>query len=294
MKKIAAIHDLSGYGRASLTVAIPILSYMGYQVCPLPTAILSAHSEYKDFRSFDLTDQMQGIIDHWKELDLHFDALYSGYLASEKQMNIVSGFFDDFSQDDNFILVDPVLGDHGKLYPGMDTGMITGMRELCKKANVITPNLTEAAFLLDTAPSPHTPPAEAIEWCKALSKLGPEYVIITSAPSGNEKKFMIICCISTIFNIIANAFIIPLFGANGYVAASYPGTGDAFASVITGCLLNGDSLPEAIERAVHFINMGIKATFGYTHNPLDGMNQEKVLHYLNESLPYFTYELLPG
>ena len=149
MKKIAAIHDLSGYGRASLTVAIPILSYMGYQVCPLPTAILSAHSEYKDFRSFDLTDQMQGIIDHWKELDLHFDALYSGYLASEKQMNIVSGFFDDFSQDDNFILVDPVLGDHGKLYPGMDTGMITGMRELCKKANVITPNLTEAAFLLD-------------------------------------------------------------------------------------------------------------------------------------------------
>ena len=157
MKKIAAIHDLSGYGRASLTVAIPILSYMGYQVCPLPTAILSAHSEYKDFRSFDLTDQMQGIIDHWKELDLHFDALYSGYLASEKQMNIVSGFFDDFSRDDNFILVDPVLGDHGKLYPGMDTGMITGMRELCKKANVITPNLTEAAFLLDTAPSPHTP-----------------------------------------------------------------------------------------------------------------------------------------
>ena len=183
MKKIAAIHDLSGYGRASLTVAIPILSYMGYQVCPLPTAILSAHSEYKDFRSFDLTDQMQGIIDHWKELDLHFDALYSGYLASEKQMNIVSGFFDDFSQDDNFILVDPVLGDHGKLYPGMDTGMITGMRELCKKANVITPNLTEAAFLLDTAPSPHTPPAEAIEWCKALSKLGPENIPVI--PSGS-------------------------------------------------------------------------------------------------------------
>lgn len=82
--------------------------------------------------------------------------------------------------------------------------------------------------------------------------------------------------------------------SSDYVAASYPGTGDAFASVITGCLLNGDSLPEAIERAVHFINMGIKATFGYTHNPLDGMNQEKVLHYLNESLPYFTYELLPG
>ena len=201
-------------------------------------------------------------------------------------MNMVSGFFDDFSQDDNFILVDPVLGDHGKLYPGMDTGMITGMRELCKKANVITPNLTEAAFLLDTAPSPHTPPAEAIEWCKALSKLGPEYVIITSAPSGNEKK---------VATLAYNKNDERLWRVSSdYVAASYPGTGDAFASVITGCLLNGDSLPEAIERAVHFINMGIKATFGYTHNPLDGMNQEKVLHYLNESLPYFTHELLPG
>ena len=155
--------------------------------------------------------------------------------------------------------------------------MITGMRELCKKANVITPNLTEAAFLLDTAPSPHTPPAEAIEWCKALNKLGTEYVIIILAPSGNEKK---------VATLAYNKNDERLWRVSSdYVAASYPGTGDAFASVITGCLLNGDSLPEAIERAVHFINMGIKATFGYAHNPLDGMNQEKVLHYLNESLP---------
>ena len=148
MKKIAAIHDLSSYGRASLTVAIPILSYMGYQVCPLPTAILSAHSEYKNFRSFDLTDQMQGIIDHWKELHLHFDALYSGYLASVRQMDIVSRFFEDFGNRENFILVDPVLGDHNQLYPGMNPEMIEGMRKLCTKAKVITPNLTEAAFLL--------------------------------------------------------------------------------------------------------------------------------------------------
>ncbi len=285
MKKIAAIHDLSGYGRASLTVAIPILSYMGYQVCPLPTAILSAHSEYKNFRSYDLTAQMQGIIDHWKELALHFDALYSGYLASEEQINIVSRFFDDFSQTDNFILVDPVLGDHGQLYPGMDVRMIASMRELCKKANVITPNLTEAAFLLGESPTPLPSPAETIRWCKALSESGPEYVIITSAPSGNGKK------IATIAHNRNDGRTWRV--CSDYIAASYPGTGDAFASVITGSLLNGDSLPEALERAVHFINMGIKATFGYDHNPLDGMNQEKVLHYLNESLPYFTYELIP-
>lgn len=286
MKKIAAIHDLSGYGRASLTVAIPILSYMGYQVCPLPTAILSAHSEYKNFRSFDLTNQMQGIIEHWKELNLHFDALYSGYLASERQIHIVSDFFDYFGQTDNFILVDPVLGDHGQLYPGMNPSMVEAMRKLCSKAKVITPNLTEAAFLLNRQPGQAKSCEDAVCWCRALSELGPDYVIITSAPSGNERK------IATIAHNKKDGRTWRV--SSDYISATYPGTGDAFASVITGCLLNGDSLPEALDRAVHFINMGIKATFGYNHNPLDGMNQEKVLHYLNESLPYFTYELLPA
>lgn len=283
MKKIAAIHDLSGYGRASLTVAIPILSYMGYQVCPLPTAILSAHSEYPDFRSFDLTDQMQPIIDHWKELGLHFDALYSGYLASGRQMEIVERFFNDFKTPDNFILVDPVLGDHGQLYPGMDDEMVKGMRQLCAQAKVITPNLTEAAFLSGHSYRQNLTPEEAFGWCRELSQLGPEYCIITSAPPAEKNK--------NIATIAYNKTDGRMWRVcSDYVPASYPGTGDAFASVITGCLLNGDSLPEAIERAVHFINMGIKATFGYDHKPLDGMNQEKVLHYLVEPLPYFTYE----
>lgn len=285
MKKIAAIQDLSGYGRASLTVAIPILSYMGYQVCPLPTAILSAHSEYKDFRSFDLTDQMQPIVAHWKELGLHFDALYSGYLASGRQLGIVEDFFRDFATNDNFILVDPVLGDHGKLYPGLGTDMVEGMLRLCKMAKVITPNLTEAALLLGKETGRCITGSEAADWCVELGSIGPQYCIITSAPvdeapgriatlayNRNDGRLWRVC--------------------SDFLPASYPGTGDAFASVITGSLLHGDSLPEAIERAVHFINMGIKATFGGDHDPLDGMNQEKVLHYLAESLPYFTYELI--
>ncbi len=283
MKKIAAIHDLSGYGRASLTVAIPILSYMGYQVCPLPTAILSAHSEYENFRCFDLTDQMQPIIEHWKELDIHFNALYSGYLASFRQMEIVSQFFNDFKTPHNFILVDPVLGDHGQLYTGLDEQMIQGMRKLCSQAKVITPNLTEAALLLNKPYRHDLQPEEVFEWCKELSLLGPEYCIITSAPSASKEK--------SITTIAYNKTDQRMWQVSSdYIPTSYPGTGDAFASVITGCLLNGDSLPEAIERAVHFINMGIKATYGYTHNPLDGMDQEKVLHYLKEPLPYFTYE----
>ena len=284
MKKIAAIQDLSGYGRASLTVAIPILSYMGFQVCPLPTAILSAHSEYRNFRSFDLTDQMQPIIDHWKELNLHFDALYSGYLASTRQMDIVEHFFKDFGHQQNFILVDPVLGDHLQLYPGMNQDMVKGMRKLCSHAKVITPNLTEAAFLLGEELTPQTDLKTASQWCRKLSELGPEYCIITSAPSGNQKNVATLA-----YNRTDNRL---WQVCSDYVPATYPGTGDAFASVVTGCLLNEDSLPEAIDRAVHFINMGIKATFGHDHNPLDGMNQEKVLCYLQEPLPYFTYELL--
>ena len=117
MKKIAAIHDLSGYGRASPDSRHPHSFLYGVSGLPLPHGYFIRHSEYKDFRSFDLTDQMQGIIDHWKELDLHFDALYSGYLH-RKNNEYRIGFFDDFSQDDNFILVDPVLGDHGNSIRG--------------------------------------------------------------------------------------------------------------------------------------------------------------------------------
>lgn len=284
MKKVAAIHDLSGYGRASLTVAIPVLSNMGYQVCPLPTAILSAHSEYQGFRSLDLTGFMGEIIEHWKQLGLQFDAIYSGYLASTRQMNIVSGFFKEFKTPQNFILVDPVLGDHDQLYPGMDQNMVSGMRELCKQADIITPNLSEAGFLLNKKTTINISQQEAIEWCKELSLLGPKFIIITSAPSQDR---------GNVATLAYNREDNRLWKVDcDHIPASYPGTGDAFASVITGSILQGDSLPEAIDRAVHFINMGIKATFGYNQEPLDGMNQEKVLHYLKEPLPYYTYELI--
>ena len=158
------------------------------------------------------------------------------------------------------------------------------MRKLCSQAKVITPNLTEAAFLLGYNPRQEISVETAIQWSKQLSELGPEHVIITSAPGSNAENVATLA-----YNRLDQRTWRVLCD---YIPASYPGTGDAFASVITGCMLNGDSLPEALDRAVHFINMGIKATFGYAHNPLDGMNQEKVLHYLNEPLPYYKYELV--
>ena len=149
VKRVAAIHDLSGFGRASLTAIIPILSSMGVQVCPLPTAILSNHTGGFDTFSFvDFTDHMQDYIDHWKELKIDFDCIYSGFLGSERQIEIVSGFIDDFGTKDNMVVIDPVLGDNGNLYSTMDQGLVEGMKHLVTKADIITPNFTEVSLLL--------------------------------------------------------------------------------------------------------------------------------------------------
>ena len=151
VKKIAAVHDLSGAGRVSLTVVIPILSSMGFQVCPLPTAVLSSHTQYPHFSFLDLTDEMPRIISEWKQLGVQFDAIYTGYLGSPRQIQIVSGFIDDFRQSDSLVMIDPVLGDNGKLYTNFDEQMILEMRLMqyistrielgCQEAQIQVPHL---------------------------------------------------------------------------------------------------------------------------------------------------------
>lgn len=274
MIKIAAIHDISCFGRASLTVAIPILSYMGFQVCPLPTAILSSHTEYPNFRSIDLTDFMPEIIAHWKELNINFDAIYSGYLGSEKQVNIVSNFFDDFKTDKNFIIVDPVLGDNGKLYPGIKEEMILAMKKLCKKANIITPNLTEAALILGKSVDANISLEKVIRWAKELANLGPKNVIITSAPAITKNH---------IASISYNSEQDSCYIVEGkHINASYPGTGDAFASAVTACILKGERLEIAISKSVSFIQQAIMHTKLETDNTIDGIQQEKFMHILTD------------
>ena len=159
VKKVVAVHDLSGVGRVSLTVVIPILSSMGFQVCPLPTAVksrkensgywvLSSHTQYPEFSFLDLTDEMPKIISEWKKLEVQFDAFYTGYLGSPRQIHIVSDFIDDFRRPDGLVVVDPVLGDNGRLYANFHESMIDEMKHLITKADVVTPNLTELFYLL--------------------------------------------------------------------------------------------------------------------------------------------------
>lgn len=285
VKRIAAVHDLSGFGRVSLTVVIPILSSMGFQVCPLPTAVLSSHTQYPEFSILDLTDEMPRIIAEWKKLDVQFDAFYTGYLGSPRQVQIVSDFIDDFRQPDDLVVVDPVLGDNGRLYTNFDESMIREMRHLAAKADVITPNLTELFYLMDKPYKADNTDEELKTYLRLLSDAGPQVVIITSVPVHGESHKTSVYA----YNRVGDRYwkiTCP------YLPAHYPGTGDTFTSVITGALLQGDSLPIALDRATQFILQGIRATFGYEYDNREGILLEKVLHNLDMPIQSASYELI--
>ena len=236
--RIAAIHDMSGFGRTSLTVAIPILSCMGIQVCPMPTAVLSTHTvEFTDYTLCDLTPELGGILDHWERLGLHFDGVYSGFMASPEQMDSAARCIRNCLAPGGLAVVDPVLGDNGILDPTMTPEMVEKMRWLISCADIITPNITEVALLLDEPFTPRISPEEIKGRLRRLSAMGPQTVVATSVPlleggrdpgrnasviayERNEDRFWRIDC--------------------AYIPAHYPGTGDTFSSVLTGSRIPGD------------------------------------------------------
>ncbi len=286
VKKVAAIHDLSGFGRASLTAIIPILSSMGVQVCPLPTAILSNHTGgFENFSFVDFTDHMQEYIDQWKALNLDFDCIYSGFLGSERQIQIVSDFIDDFSTPDNMVVVDPVLGDNGALYSTMTDELVSGMRKLVAKADIITPNFTEVSLLLGEPYEEKTTDEKMKKWLKRLSDMGPEIVVATSVPDQGEGKDT---------NVVAYDRSCDTYWKIQcrYIPASYPGTGDAYTSVMIGSLLDGDSLPIALDKGVQFITQAIKASYGFDYPNREGVLLEKVLEILKMPVVLGGYEML--
>lgn len=289
IKKVAAIHDLSGFGRASLTTVIPILSTMGIQVCPVPTAILSTHtSNFTGYSFIDLTDYMEEHIAHWKKLNLEFDCIYSGFLGSPRQIKIVSDFVDHFGHKDNLVVVDPVMGDNGHLYGTMGEEMIVEMRKLVSKADIITPNFTEAAFLLGEKYKETTTEEEVKDWLVRISEMGPKIVIITSVPDEKINEF------EKNMSVIAYNREDDVFWKVSckYIPVSYPGTGDAYTSVLIGSLLQGDSLPVAIDRAMQFVTQCIKASYGFKYPSREGVLLERNLNTLNIPILFGAYELL--
>lgn len=282
--RVAAIHDLSGFGRASLTVIIPILSSMGIQVCPVPTAVLSTHTGgFTDYAFIDLTRYLEDYIDHWKALNIQFDCVYTGFLGSPQQVGIATDFIEYFAGDDQLVVVDPVMGDDGKTYGPMDEEMVMRMREYIACADVITPNLTEAAFLLDEPYDTSLAPEKMKDWLVRLADRGPDTVIITSVPKGD----------------VDGTYVLAYDREDGrfwrvecdYIPTSYPGTGDAFTSAVVGSLLQGDSLPISLDRSVQFITAAIRASYGYGYPEKYGVLLERVLDNLRSPVINASYEL---
>ncbi|HBA29695.1 pyridoxamine kinase [Parabacteroides goldsteinii] len=276
-KRVAAIHDLSGFGKCSLTVALPILSAAGIETSALPTAILSTHTGgISGYTYHDLTEDMRPVMKHWKSLDIKFDAIYTGFLGSFEQLDIVKEFFDAFRQEDNLILVDPVMGDNGELYTVFTREFAIGMRMLCQKADIIVPNLTEAALLLDEPfhPGPYTH-AYIESLLRKLGALGPQKVVLTGVYFKEDELGAATYDRTT--DTIDYVFTqkIP-----GY----YHGTGDVFASALLSALLNDFSLIDAAAIAVHFTTDSIRRTYKAKTDYRFGVNFE-------QSFPDFLKEL---
>lgn len=252
-KRVAAVHDISCFGKCSLTVALPIISAAGIETSVIPTAVLSTHTGgFTGFTYRDLTEDIAPISKHWQSLELKFDALYTGFLGSFEQLDLVSEFFDDFGGRDTLILVDPVMADNGELYKIFDKNFAAGMAKLCRKADVIVPNLTEAAFLLDEPyrEGPYT--KEFVEGLlKRLADLGPDKVALTGVYFDDEALGA--ACYDKNTGEVSYAL-------SPRIPGYYHGTGDVFGSALLSALLNGFSLAESIRIAVDFTVGSIRRT----------------------------------
>ncbi|HBR31797.1 MAG TPA: pyridoxamine kinase [Clostridiales bacterium] len=252
VKRIAAINDISCFGRCSMQVIWPVLSHFGHQVCPLPTALLSAHTGgFDGYSFFDLSEEMEKIATHWRELDLSFDAIYSGFLGSGRQIEIVKSFINDFERESTLVLVDPVMGDNGMIYRTYTKEMCDGIKVLCKSADVITPNLTEAYLLLGIPYGGQPDSGKQKEMLDALLKIGNKKrhaVIITGIHNAAQGT------IGAVFAIKDHDEVIYGSSYATYCDVFFPGCGDLFSSILLGELLNGRGIYGAIKAAVQFIS----------------------------------------
>ncbi|MDR1557633.1 MAG: pyridoxamine kinase [Tannerellaceae bacterium] len=268
LQRVAAIHDLSGFGKCSLTVALPILSAAGIEASALPTAILSTHTGgISGFTYLDTTGEMRPFTKHWKSLDIRFDAIYSGFLGSFEQLDIVKDFFDEFRQDNNLILVDPVMADNGELYKIFTPDFALGMKDVCKKADIIVPNITEATLLLEEPYQPGPYSEDYIEHLlKKLSDLGPRQIVLTGVYFTETELGA--ATYDKASGEIAYSFVATI---PGY----YHGTGDVFASTLLAGLLNGFNLSESAGIAVRYTAASIRRTYEAGSDIRFGVNFEQ-------------------
>ena len=272
MKRMAILEDLSEFGRCSMTIALPVIASAGVEAVPLVTSLLSTHMGLPGFCCTDLTDTLRPAAAQYRQLGLRFDGIYIGFLGSEAQQQAAAEVCAQLRSADTRCFLDPVMGDNGRRYHAVTDRMVETLRTMCRTADVITPNPTEAAFLLGRAPDSVQTVAQARDGARALRALGTRTVFVTGIADGGR-----------IGAVLADdAHPDPVYLAADAVDGAFHGTGDLFASVLVGRLLTGTRFPAAVTAASAFVRdvIAYSAAFDTPHR--DGVLLEPCLHKLAE------------
>ncbi len=271
MKRIVTIQDISCVGKCSLTVALPIISAMGIETSIIPTAVLSTHTMFKNFTCKDLTDQIVPITNHWKKENIGFEAIYTGYLGSYEQIDLMKKMIDDFKTDHNTVFVDPAMADNGKLYPAFDMSFAKHMASLCGKADIIVPNITEASFMTGMEYKEIYDESYVKEMLVRLADLGAGISILTGVAFEEGK--------TGVMGYDSNSDEYFCYSHDKY-PVSFHGTGDVFSSTCIGAIVNGLSWKEASAAAADYTAECIRITLDDPDKPWYGVNFEQAIPYL--------------
>ncbi len=276
IKKVAVINDLSGFGKCSLTAAIPVLSVMSVQACPMPTAVLTNQTGYENHHSVDLTEEMHHYADMWSENNASFDGIYSGYVAGKHQIDIICDFISKFRLAHTMVLVDPVMGDHGALYTTYSRETCQKVCQLAKSADIITPNLTELCIIADKDYNEITSHNNEENYLELIAEISQnaiahdnQKIAVTGIAKGDYLYNGVFSKSDTFFSKTTNHGI------------GFSGTGDIFASILCASVVNGEKLNNAVEKATKFIEIVIDDTVKEPFNRNDGVNFEKFLYTLH-------------
>ncbi len=275
MKRIVSIQDISCLGKCSLTVALPIISAMGVECAIIPTAVLSTHTMFKNFTFHDLTPEIDPIVDHWEKENIAFDTVYTGYLGSFEQIEIVSAVFEKMKARGSLIVVDPAMADNGKLYPAFDEAFALKMAELCANADYVLPNITEAAFMTGSEYKECYDEEYVRALILALAAKGAKNVILTGV-SFEEGKTGVMS-----YNSEKGEFS---YYCHERLPVSYHGTGDIFSSTFVGALMNGCERAEAVAVAADYTAECIRVTLGNGKEKWYGVDFEECMPYLIKRL----------
>lgn len=265
-KKIAVINDMSGYGRCSIAVSLPVISKLKVQCCPVPTAIFSNHTGYEHYFFDDYTEKMPEYIRNWKLLGLEFSGIYSGFLGSDAQIDIVENFIRDFRTEQTLVIIDPVMGDYGKAYATFTPTLCKSMKRLVQYADILTPNLTEACILTDTPYKENWRKKEIRELAVKLMEMGPSKVVITGIVQG-----------SYIANYVCDEKKCEHFLRTIRVGTQRCGTGDLFASIIAADAVNGVDFAVSVKKASNFVKKCIEKSMELEIPVTDGVAFEEIL-----------------